>query len=351
MRKLKDTLKALGLGETSLGQVEQKNVDPGDDIAHGFVAPAQVDVREFVVEREALDLEVKAAEEMGFRLHHYYEWPELIRIWPPPGMSMDLMVGDSDEGVYEMSNGEVSIDFLERRQPVALVNENQEGLVFHMEGSHLQVGQLLKIAESPTFDDLDTPLERWLEDSSDEWIVEEGRRRLQSGDSWEELVGLGHLARLEEVDASEREALVDRLLQGDIIEERERILRWVDDKLDDEAASQLAARTVSVLDGLFDELEELRRDFEAGEEIKSELVAPVCERRDDVQSVWHLLRQRTEIEEMLRPMIDDLDELGRELVDDFRLENVTATSTQLRRASMSEAAAWWTELAWSDEEY
>ena len=351
MKMLKDAMKTLGLTQASLGEVEKKNVDLGDDVAKGFVAPAKFDASEFVMEREALDLDVKAAEEMGFRLHHYYEWPELIRIWPPAGMSMDLKVGDSDEGVYELSNGEISVDFSERQKPVALVNEDQEGLVLHMEDSHLQVGQLLKIPESPSFDDLGSPLEQWLEDSSDEWIVEEGRRRLATGDSWEELVGLGHLARHEEIDASEREALVEQLLQGGVIEGKERILRWADEELDDEAARQIAARTATALDGLFDELEELRRDFESGEEIESELVTPVLERRDDVQSVWYLLRGRDAIEEMLRSLIDDVDELGRELVDDYRLENVTATSTQLRRASLSEATAWWTELVWGDQKH
>lgn len=346
---LKDAMKSLGLTEASLGEVEQKNVDLGDDVAKGFVAPDTFDVSEFVMDQEALDLKVKAADEMGFQLHHYYEWPELIRILPPMGMSMELVVGDSEEGVYEMSSGQISIDFSERRQPVALVNEDQEGLVLHMEDSHLQVGQLLKIPESPSFDDLDTPLEQWLEDCGDEWIVEEGRKRLATGDSWEELVGLGHLARHEEVESSEREALVEQLLQGGVIEGKERVLRWADDTLDDAAARRLAARTVTALDGLFEELEELRRDFERGEEIESELVIPVWERRDDVQSVWYLLRGREELEEMLRPLIDDVDELGRELVDDYRLENVAATSTQLRRASLSEATAWWTELVWVDE--
>lgn len=344
MIKQKEIVDTLGLVETSLGLVESTSIDVGDDVGKGFVAPERGGVEQFLNKYQELKLASQAAEEMGFRLNNYLEWPELICLWLPDGISMELRVGDDDEGVYRFSDKEVAIDFSERQELVALVNEKGEGLALQMKNDELWVGQLLRLPRRQTFEGVETPLEKYLEASTDEWIIEEGRRRLARKDTWEELVGLGHLIRHEEIDELQREALVKKLLEGGLLEKKERVLRWAANELEDEAASQLAARTDSVLEGLFEELEELRLEYERGETIDVDLLRPVFERRDDAQSAWYLLRQRSRIREMLSPLVEEVDSRGRELVDDYRLEDVRVSSRQLRRASISDAWAWWTVL-------
>ena len=350
--RLHHIIETLGLEQSSLGEEESTEVGADHGVAQGFVASEEWDLRQWLMEEEALDLEVRAAQEMGYRIKHYHERRELITVWPPTTRTVEVRTPDSDDGIHQLREGEVVIDFGKREKGVALVDEYQEGLVLTLEAGKLVVAQLLNLPDVPTLDGLETPLSALLEQTDDEWIIEEGTGRLEVDDPWEEVVALGHLIRHEEVEASARKARLEALLSGEDVarEPRDTILGWFADDVDETSAQVVATYTAAAAEGLMRELEELRHEYETGEPIDVELVRPVFERRDDLQSLWYILRHRDDVADIVSPPLEAVDEMGQALAKDYRLEEITVASEQLYRASVSDARRWWTALVWTEDE-
>lgn len=122
------------------------------------------------------------------------------------------------------------------------------------------------------------PVERWCEDSEDDWLVEHVRERIEAGEL-ERWISLGLMARLERAprDANTREALIQKLLDGEPTLDAQR--QWAT-QLDEEALRELERRALALAE-MFDE--HLDRLIVREEPVTATQLRHVCEERDELE--------------------------------------------------------------------
>ena len=352
MKSFQEIRDLLGLGGRTLGRVEEIRLrrEQGD-VARGFVAKEQA-LASFLLEEEALFLECGAAEEMGFELANFEDWPEMVRVYTP-GRGFRALLTAALPGVHERSEEEAFfVDFRQYAAPLAIVDDRGEGLLLRYQEGVLEVSQILDLRDVPAPQIvLNSDLETWVKETGDDWLIGEVSQLCGLSLGMSHWIAVGIYLRLEEMqNAQERAARVRNLLSGELPEKERRVREWV---------RGLPQSTVEALQRVaYAEVEDLREallgveaDFMTGEEIEESHIRALCRRRDELAGVGLLLSYHAGDAEEWDLSLGKLDEIGEGLIKDLRRDGLHFEEDEyLRRASFVRASDWWTALVGSDLE-
>jgi hypothetical protein len=342
-----EILEDLGLEKISVGETSVIELYGADEVARGFVDDVERVFESLAEQAEAVFLDAAQADEIGFRLAQFEDWPELVRVWTPSA-EFHPVTADESISVYSTEPDEFFVEAIAQNLPIAFVDSRGEGLILGREGSGLIVGQLVRVPDSigvPVQVDFD--IESWLQAASDDWLCEEVRDKLDHEDAWQRFVSVGMIHRMERPSSAEdARKMVEKLLVGEAVPERNRALEWAKG-LDEATADKLAATTLAAVERLQSGLQKLARDFEEQEVVLREDVRRLLHLRDDIASALVLLNQ-TESLERVEGAVVLVDRFGEELVDKLAEEIQLRDDEQLQRAISCNPEAWWTRL--SDQE-
>jgi hypothetical protein len=343
-----EILEALGLEQSSVGETSVIELYGADEVARGFVDDVERVFESFAEQAEAVFLDAAEADEIGFKLAQFEDWPELVRVWAPSA-EFHPVTADESVSVYSTEPDEFFVEASAQNLPIAFVDSRGEGLILDREGSGLVVGQLVKVPDSvgvPVQVDFD--IESWLEACSDEWLCEQVREKLRLEDAWQHFVSVGLIHRMERPSSAEdARKMVEKLLAGEAVLERNRALEWAR-ALDEATADKLASTTLAAVERLQSGLQEIARDFEEQEVVLREDVRRLLHLRDDIASALVLLNQ-TESFERVGGSVVLVDRTGEELVDKLAEEIQLRDDERLRRAISCNPEAWWTRLSGQEE--
>lgn len=314
-----------------------------DDIARGFTPGAGL--QSLIQHADLILLPSPTAEELGFELSALDRRPTVVHISPiPPGFRLRHSPDETPKTFAEYDD-ELFIDFSNIALPVALLNENDEGILLRLEQQKLIVARRSSLPESSDFSfSVDSPLREWMARSNDTWAIERTEEKLRIDDPWAHLAAVGFFHRFErEENLRQRRQLLSQFLAGKTLPQRVRAFKWLA-TLSDETIDKLASLTLEAVNLLYDEIYELREDFEFGEDIDPKRVLSMLYLRDDIESAL-LLLNTTSARRRLKDATKSVDILGEELVNDFRIELDILDDERLRRATVLNPFAWWGALA------
>lgn len=336
----------LGLSSEPATSEEFALPQTDDDIARGYAALA-MEPEDLIAQTDLnlLQLAIPAAQSLGFQLASFEANPKILRIWAPDDDFRLVSANDDKPQISAGAPGEFFIDLQRANAPFAIVNQDDEGLVLFEDQHSLQVTQFLRRSTASSFHfDLSSPILEWIDSSDDTWIKELVTSKLTISEPWNILAAIGTFHRLEEIQSSERkQELIQKLLAGQPISERYKVLDWVQ-TLPAEMTNKLASLTFEAIEQVADLIDQLREDYEAGEEIVIEELFYTFHLRDDVESALILLNA-TDAKVRLQGATDLIDTIGEELIHDLRLELPILDDERMRRATVTAPDAWWGTLA------
>lgn len=331
-----EILQPLQLDDSVLGDVETVSVveTEGGELA---------ETSEKLSIDSAVAVDKRVAREMSFELFRFEHSPGvLLVVAPKRELRVVTSSGERSDGVSRQTATNFVVEPRAAELPVALVDDNDEGLLLAERQGELVIGQILRLPASllePL--ELHSDIETWSADSEDQWLRREVENKLQFDDPFEHLVAVGLLYRLRPPEERIRsEDAVERLLAGERLPNDEPILRWAG-QLEESAVRRLVSLTMAATRRLRDELHEMARDIQAGEVVLNRDIRSVLHRRDDIASALVMLEQSSSLERLVGPVtgVDDVGEaIISALLEDFDVER----DRRLARAISVNPGGWWT---------
>lgn len=326
-------------------EIDTVDLHVHEDVARGFASP-ELDLRALATQFDPQMLNSPTLEQWNLEMAHFQERPQVIRIRPLPENLQLRHAGEDKLQTYSEFPEEIYIDLATTSSPIAFVTDDGEGFILDHGEDILQIRSFLNLPETLNFNfSLSSPITKWLDQSDDDWIIEKVQSKLNIDDPWIYLTTVGFFHRLERIEDRERRAhLVQQILAGKLIDERERAIQWAE-SLPHDKTYKLAARTIEATNRLQRQLGELRRGLEEGEEEFLSLdTLSALHLRDDIESALFLLNA-TVAQSRLKEVSAVVDAFGEELLPALRKKLGVLDDERLRRVSTITPFVWWARLA------
>ena len=337
-----DDLKALGLDREALGEPEMLQLPDDSIMKASGAATALADApgeRYFA-------LPGQAGRRSGLRL---LASPRFIKIQTPDGASLDVRTRDRGMPAFLPDEDDPGTVYLPRLLPGAVAVLRPSGLGLLLDGS-LQARRVTpRHARLPAMPSFESPVRRWASESGDAWVAALVESHLAVGDAWHDAVAAGACSRLREFpDPALRRRVVEAALRGTVDEIAAAPQRWAA-SLTTEQATALAELVSVESDMVHASLEDLDESLAYDDDGWNARLLDVLHRRDDIESVLHLLAQGHESTAgAVRDCVGVLDDAG----DAFTAglpRSVTFDDERLRRVARCAPAAWWTRALAPEE--
>ncbi len=295
--------------------------DAAQGLAHGQTSPQDSGV--ITGARKALIFS-PSAERLGFDIYRYEGFPWFFV--KPPGEGFHAR--SIATNVVEQNGGFV-LDLSSPDAAIAVLNAQNEGLVFGFDGRNLHTAMMIHLVSEST-PELNSPLEELSLEvaEQDPWLSDKTFELLNAS-SWGEVVGMGLLGRHRPVTRQNIEAIQSLFShQSSLIlpESRERLWfkglpqaskQWVFEELRFQTEDLIGA------------LEDIAQGAQATEEILLE--------RDNIECVIWISDHHEEL-------VNFADDLGASLIGRFP----EAQDEQLLRAASDYGDMWWSQTVRTD---
>lgn len=344
-----EKLKELGLQGILAGAF--RDVEPGPDpVARGWMATPRVGLQGVCqpgAELHSHPLELSGIEETGIEVSRVEEDPWLALVRSTRGALR--VAGEKGGGWKRVAEDAVYLDLGVVQELAFIAEGSRAGLLLARDEpgpARLQPFFPSLVVEGPAT--VTCPIERWLSASSDAWLVDLVRRRLQASDGpLDQAVAAGLLARLEERPVAEIRASAARLEAGEYEERMDRERAWAR-SLRPEQLETVEWLAVEAADHLRQELPELGLEPAVGDAGWRACMLGLFHLRDDLQGVWLLLREAGR-GERLGSLLEALDREARRVLLAVPIWPEPASDQRLLRAIEVDPDGWWVEPAtWTD---
>lgn len=326
-----DDLKKLGLGDVAFGTPHEPWND--ESVAHGDAAK-KYDLDELV--RQGRDEGTHQFE--GFRVSRYKDAPSVWKIISADSET-EVSAAGSQEAVKVEEKGKViHVDFARSGRVKIARRGTGDGILLEETNNRPQIVPFHSLPDWFHLE-LNSPIRDWISELDDPWLVASLEHKLELGTAWQEFVAVGALIRLRRHNPDDSARLAKALLRGESAElEEER--QWAR-QLPDDTCKAMVIATLTAIESFGERVRDLETELNAGDVPLAREILHTLHLRDDVASAMLLLdRKRHMLKEAVEPSDARVSALGQELSDMYDL----ADDERLIRASVSDPAAWWTQL-------
>ena len=279
-----------------------------------------------------------ALEARGATLARLIEDPRYLHVTPGPGRTLQFHSVPSAKAAWaqDLDDPEAIYILTDSIGPFALL-----GTVIYPVGYDLHVfGTAHPLTIAP-FAQLESDVKSWCASSDDRWLIEAVDEQLDAGDSWHAGVAVGMYARLRvEHSLAETRRIVEDARAGRVNEVLAAPRRWARALHPDQVAT-LRDLALSETMALLEAIEELDGVRQSTDETWQRSVLDLCHRRDDLQSVWLLLKEAVQEKTVLHSL-SILDEEGAAFMHGLPNTVEWPADERLRRATAIDPLAWWT---------
>lgn len=246
--------------------------------------------------------------------------------------------------------GTVVLFDLQQMEAVSLLQKDGTGVLLFSEENQLEVipcyRHLLQV--EPYAEIEGDEIRMWLEGLEDAWLKEQILLRLEAGTPWDVAVAAGLYLRWRSLPGPQAKDIVQQLLQGKSPPDFDRPWQWCRslDASQIETLQRLMAEEISLL---VEKMEPIEETVNPDDKRWCAELLDWLHRRDDLEGIWLLLRERGE-EETLRSSRDALDQRGELWLASLPETPSLLHDPRVQRWQSLGGALWWSRVALSDEE-